>query len=55
MTDNIDKQVVEMPDGEKRFDIVQELHKEGYRTIQDTPNKVVLVKFVDENKKFLDK
>lgn len=42
------KQVVEMPDGEKRFNIVQELHKEGYRTIQDTPNKVVLVKFIDE-------
>lgn len=42
------KQEVEMPDGEKRFNRVQELHKEGYRTIQDTPNKVVLVKFVDE-------
>ena len=48
MKERIVKQVVEMPDGEKRFNIVQELHKEGYRTIQDTPNKVVLVKFVKE-------
>ena len=45
MTDNIEKQVVEMPDTWRRYQIVLQLHKEGYRTVQETPNKVVLVKF----------
>jgi hypothetical protein len=42
---DIEKVVIEMPDSDKRFNRVQELHKQGYRILQDTSEKVILIKF----------
>ena len=46
MGNSIDKVVIEMPDDERRFERIQKLHEEGYRTLQETPTKVVLIKFI---------